>query len=221
MGGDLYLHGGVVEVFAVPSDDDDGSQQTLTLTDRYARVELTYDPQGTYLYRFKAAQDVPRNPSLDGFATAEMTIGSRRWDGPNGPLDVDYRAVRVPPMAEHSGVSEAARATAAWGTVERYDDPPPANVWGARALTDVFEKRGEKRHVRVICEEEGRVRVCSPDPDDALLMEALWWRAIAEGRLERMRHDALKACYDSGGLFGRPDFCVPVHGRGWPEYAPE
>ena len=67
---------------------------------------------------------------------------------------------------------------------------------------------------------DSAVTVCTPHPDDALLMEALWWRAIAEGRLERLRHDALRACYDGGGLFGRPERCDPVPGRGWPTYEP-
>lgn len=77
------------------------------------------------------------------------------------------------------------------------------------------------RKVRLICSaEHDGLSVCHTDPQDALLKETLWWRAIAGGRLERLRQDALRDCYDSGGLFGRPSSCTGVKGRGWPEFRP-
>lgn len=124
------------------------------------------------------------------------------------------------PFAEYGDPDEAARTAAAWGVTQSFADPPPANEWGARALPGVFDTFGDRRIVRLICADDEAVEICAPDPEDALLMEALWWRAIAEGRLERLRHDALNACYDSGGLFEQPKSCDSVPGRGWPAYEP-
>ncbi|MEO0372505.1 MAG: hypothetical protein AAF231_13690 [Pseudomonadota bacterium] len=219
--GDLFEHGGLVEVWAIPADGDGPfEQQIVRLTDRYAKVEMPYDTRDGYTYRFRAAEDAPQAPNPDAFGTEPLSIGTRFITRDDEEIEADARSVRVLPMAEHGGKEEGVRAVAAWGTTQRYDDPPPANHWGARALMRMFEPRGTRRVPGLTCRQEGLLRICTPDPEDALLLEALWWRAVAEARLERLRHNALRACYDSGGLFGRPDRCDATPGRGWPEYEP-
>ncbi|MFV0475445.1 MAG: hypothetical protein ACK5MQ_14740 [Pikeienuella sp.] len=219
--GPLLEHGGVVEVAVVAAPDVSTAPQTITLTDRYARVTLR-DPDGAgYRYRFRPVPAAMTREGMDRFLTEELSYGSHQVDGPDGsPQEADWRSIRVRPFAEYGGPDEATRVAAAWGETERFADPPPANHWGARALPWAFDTFGDRRTVRLICEDDGAVTVCAPDPDDALLMEALWWRSIAEGRLERLRHNALRACYDGGGVFGSPERCEGEAGRGWPTYRP-
>lgn len=222
--GPLLEHGGVVEVTAVAAPGASTTPHTITLTDRYARVRLPYPEGATYNYRFRPVPEAMARDGMARFATQALSVGGRMVDGPAGEQNADWRAVRVFPFAEYGAPEEATRVAAAWGEVEGFAAPPPANEWGARALPGVFDTFGNRRIVRMICAEDGAekgaIEICTPDPEDALLMEALWWRSIAEGRLERLRHGALRACYDSGGLFGRPKSCDSVRGRGWPAYEP-
>ncbi|MEL6957827.1 MAG: hypothetical protein AAGL89_02605 [Pseudomonadota bacterium] len=200
--GDLLEHGGVVEVIA--------------LTDRYAQVFLPYPEAGSYAYRFVPDGSQPDRAGLDRFRTEALTIGGRDVDGVEG----DMRRIRVFPFEEYGGADDATRTSAAWGETQAFADVPPANHWGARALPWVFDTFGDRRTVGLICGMQGAVEVCTPDPADTLLMEALWWRSIAEGRLERLRNNALRDCYDGGGLLGRPSRCEAVAGDGWPTYQP-
>lgn len=218
--GALLEHGGVVEVTAMPSADAAVEAQQITLTDRYVQVQLPYTAGASYNYRFRPAPDVTAQEGMDLFATEALSVGGRTVEGPDGPQDGDWRSIRVLPFAEYGGAGNAERTTAAWGQTQAFADPPPANHWGARALPQAFDTFGNRRTVGLICRDEGAIRICTPDPDDALLLEALWWRSIAEGRLERLRHDSLRACYDGGGIFGRPDRCEEEPGDGWPSYRP-
>jgi hypothetical protein len=218
--GALLEHGGLVEIAAAPSPDATTEPQTITLTDRYAQITLRYPQGASYAFRFRPVPDAAGRPGLDLFATAALTIGTRTEDGPDGEQQIDTQSIRVFPFAEYGAAEPIERISSAWGETEQFDDPPPANVWGARVLEQVFDTFGDRRIVRLICTDHASVSVCTPDPDDALLMEALWWRAIAETRLERLRFDALSACYDGGGLFGRPERCDETVGDGWPAYVP-
>ena len=218
--GPLLEHGGVVEVTAVPLLNGSPTAQTITLSDRYARVQLPFLEGARYTYRFRPVPDVTERDGMDQFLTEILSFAGRNVDGPDGQIDADWRSVRVFPFQEYAGIDEATRVSAAWGETQAFMDPPPANHWGARALPFAFDTFGNRRTVGLICHESGAVTVCKPDPADALLLEALWWREIAEGRLERLRHDALQECYDSGGLFRRPDRCEGDAGRGWPNYRP-
>ena len=146
---------------------------------------------------------------------ASDRVGGRRaFTGQSG------RPASRPRCFVAGGADIATRTNAAWGEVTGFAARPPANHWGARALPQAFDTVCHRRIVGLICEQMQDVEVCTPAPEDALLMEALWWRAIAEGRLARLNHDALRACYDGGGIFGRPDRCEGVPGRGWPTYEP-
>jgi len=220
VGGDLLEHGGVVEVTAAPFPDATDAPATIKLTDRYAQVQLRHSAGAKYNYRFRPVPDAMARDGMSNFATEALSVGGRDVDGPDGPIDGDWRRIRVLPFAEYGAPSDATRTNAAWGQVEGFAALPPANHWGARALPWAFDTFGNRRTVRLVCADQNAVPVCTPNPDDALLLEALWWRSIAEGRLERLRHDALRACYDSGGLFGRPKSCDAVPGRGWPTYEP-
>ena len=218
--GPLLEHGGVVEVTVIATPEASAAPQTITLTGRYAQVELRYSDKAGYRYRFRPVPDALARDGMELFVTEALSVGGRTVDGPDGPQDADWRSVRVLPFAEYGGSSAADRTSAAWGETRAFADPPPANHWGARALPWVFDTFGDRRSVGLICRDDDAVSVCTPDPDDALLMEALWWRAIAEGRLERLRHDALADCYDGGGSLERPEQCEGVPGRGWPTYRP-
>ncbi len=218
--GPLLEHGGLVEVTAVPSANTPTDAQTITVTDRYVRIELPYAQGASYNYRFRPVPAAKSREGMERFVTEALRTGGRTIEGPDGPVEGDFRSVRVLPFAEYGGADDAIRTDAAWGQTQSFADLPPANHWGARALPWVFDTFGDRRTVGMMCGDQSGIEVCTPDPKDALLMEALWWRKIAEGRLERLRHNALAACYDSGGLFGRPDSCDGVSGRGWPEYRP-
>lgn len=224
VGGAMLDHGGVVEVLALPVAGASSTPQTITLTDRYARIELRFPEGASYNFRFRPvadpAADQASRAGMDLFATQSLTVGTHTIDGPDGLQDWDYQAIRVLPFAEYGASDPAERILAAWGQTEGYSDVPPANYWGARALPEIFEATGDKRAVGLICVETGTVRTCTPDPKDALLLEAIWWRSIAEGRLERLRDNALSDCYDSGGLFNRPERCTDAAGDGWPAYVP-
>jgi hypothetical protein len=194
--------------------------QTVILTERFTRILVAYPGDGSYRFGFRPVPEALERDGMDRFATELLRYGGRSVPDGDARKEYDFQAIRVFPFAEYGGESEARRVDAAWGVVERYADPPPANHWGARALMGVFDASGEKRVPRLVCIEDGGLEICRSDPEDALLKEALWWRAIAEGRLERLRHDALTACYDSGGLFQRPATCEAEAGRGWPAYRP-
>lgn len=221
MDGALLEHGGVIEVTAVPIQDAPVAPRTITLTDRYVRVHLPYREDVSYKYRLRPVPGAMAREGMDRFITEELSFGGRTVEGQDGQIEADWRSVRVVPYEEYGGPDDATRASAAWGETQAFADPPPANHWGARALPRMFDNFGNQRTVRLICADNGAISVCTPDPDDALLIEALWWRAIAEERLERLRHVALTKCYDSGGIWGRPDRCKGKPGRGWPSYQPD
>lgn len=216
--GALLEHGGVVEVTAVASPDAPIASQTIALIDRYAQVQFRYPEGASYSYHFQPAPDAMARQGMELFATEPLSVGTKTVDEPNGPQKSDWRSVRVFPFAEYGGSDIETRTSAAWGETQAFSDPPPANHWGARALMGIFDTSGNRRTVALICRDDHAVSICAPNAQDALLMEALWWRSIADGRLERLRYNGLQDCYDSGGLFHRPERCEAEPGRGWPTY---
>jgi hypothetical protein len=218
--GAMLDHGGLVEVRALEVPGLVAVQQTITLTDRFARVTLRYPEGASYNFRFRPVPSAMTRAGIDGFLTDLLTIGGRTDYEGDVAVEYDTQDIRVFPFAEYAGEGSAERVTAAWGETEGYVDVPPADEWGARALQGVFDFGGEAPSVGLICRDQDSVTICTPDPADALLLEAQWWRSIAEGRLERLRFEALNDCYDSGGLFNRPEMCEGVAGDGWPEYVP-
>jgi hypothetical protein len=219
--GSLFEHGGVVEVTALPSEDGSSAPQTITVSDRYARVQFRHPVGESYNYRFEPSSELPAQAGIELFKTEALSVGGRTVETANGPVEGDWRSIRILPFEEYGGEDDATRTAAAWGETVTFAAQPPANHWGARALPWAFDTFGNRRTVRLICNDQNAVTVCTPDPDDALLLEALWWRQIAEGRLGRLRHDALRDCYDSGWFFARPDRCEGEAGRGWPSYRPD
>jgi hypothetical protein len=216
----LLEHGGVVELWVYPDAEILAGSRTVILTERFTRILLAYPEGGTYRFRFRPVPETMERDGMDRFVTELLRYGGRgQYDGDEWK-EYDFQAIRVFPFQEYGSESEAERINAAWGVVERYADPPPANHWGARALMGVFDASGEKRVPRLVCTEDGGLEICQSDPEDALLKEALWWREIAEGRLERLRHDALQGCYDGGGPLSRPTSCAGEAGRGWPSFRP-
>jgi hypothetical protein len=218
--GALLEHGGLVEVWARPVNDLKAAPQTITLTDRYAKITLQYPAEASYNFRFRPVPSAMNRDGMSRFATQLLSVGTAHDNVDDVEVEFDAQDIRVLPFAEYGAAEPVERASAAWGEVERFDDPPPANEWGARALPQVFDTFGDRRVVGLICTDQGNVSTCTPDPRDALLIEALWWREIAEGRLEKLRDAALRACYDSGGLFKQPEHCDGVAGDGWPAYVP-
>jgi len=206
--GALLEHGGVVEVIPVATADLDPEPLSLTLTDRYARIRFPYPEGASYTYRFRPVEEALSREGIDRFQTELLSYGTAG------------EVIRVFPFEEYGAPDEGTRTYAAWGVTQQFADPPPANHWGARALPHAFDTFGNRRTVGLICREDGPLSVCTPDPEDALLLEALWWRAIAEGRLGRLQHDALRDCYDGGTRLNRPEHCNGVPGRGWPAFEP-
>ena len=220
VGGALLDLGGVVDVRVAAAAGATVVPQTITLTDRFARITFQYPPEGSYNFRFRPAPDAAAREGMDRFTTMALSVGTLYLDGPEGEQEFDTQTIRVLPFAEYGAADPAERTAAAWGQTQEYADVPPANEWGARALEVLFETDPEDGGIGLICDSGQAVTVCTPDVQDALLMEARWWRSVAEGRLERLRHDALTACYDGGGLFGRPERCDEDAGDGWPTYVP-
>lgn len=220
--GQLFELGGVVEVLAVAEPGATGFDQEITLQDRFARITLTYAPGATYRYRFRPAPAAMAQPGATRFLSEALTVGGRDIGEGDDRQSADYRAIRVFPHAEYAEPGSIESILAAWGDPDSQSSPPPANHWGARSLAGVFDDRPWRPSPRLTCRAQGdQVSVCTPDPADALLMQALWWESIAMSRLERLRHDALRGCYESRGTAERPRSCAPVAGRGWPAFEPD
>jgi hypothetical protein len=208
VGGDLLEHGDVVIVYTIPTTAevwskivrDDSSSSSIRVNDRHAQVQLRYPAKGNVTYRFRPIVGTPR---ADAHATQVLTIigtdtadrGPQMTIGFKDAYSDGGRIIRVPPIAELFGPDESVRTAARWGETEGYDAVPPADERGARALVSVIEHGRERPTFE--CEGGARVQVCTITRDQWTGLEARWWRAIAEDRLERLTHYALRRCYDS------------------------
>lgn len=205
VGGDLFRHGGVVVLYPIPAPAGESIEaaaepKPLRLEARYAQVQLRYPAGGHYTFRFRPADDGPdaaafRTQLLSVIGTDEQGRGNEVHDGFAGSYTSGGQIVRVLPHDEWGGPSEADRTNARWGMTQRYDAPPPADNRDARALIGVMDD--DARRIPLRCEGDARVQACTVEPARWPGVEALWWRAIAEGRLERLHYHALRRCYDA------------------------
>jgi hypothetical protein len=219
--GDLLRHGGVVTVYAIPTPAPlwaevaaGGAARTIRLDQRYAEVQLRFPVGGKYAYRFRPAEGqapgVPHRTQVLSVIGTDMEGRGPRMK--SGFVDADSdggRVIRVPPLTEIAGDS-AAR----WGRTEGRDAVPPADSRSARVLAGLI--RQDSDAPKLACEGSGPVRACTLPRGDWPALELLWWRGIAESRLERLDHYALRRCYDS--VWFREGRCEPEADSDEPAY---
>jgi hypothetical protein len=211
VGGDLLKHGGVVTVYPIRSSAEEWASgggkinAPIRLTARYAEVQLRYPMGGTYVYRFRAVgagADSQRfvTQALSIIGTDEQDRGPRMKTGFKDAYSSGGRIIRVPAAAEYAGEDEATRTNARWGRTERIDEPPPADERSVRSLVPIMQ---DNRHQPLLeCGGDLSVQACIVPADTWPLVEMRWWRAIAEQRLERLHHHALRRCHDSSWFGG-------------------
>lgn len=213
VGGPLLEYGGVVVVYPIPvpaetwAEAAGDSDNRIRLEERYAEIQLRYPEDGSFTYRFRPDEDVEGAEAggtqvLSVIGTDMEGRGPRMRGGFEDAYSSGGRVIRVPPLAELAAEG-ATRTNARWGVTERYDAPPPADQRSARALASLVRHHHPER-TPLQCEGDARVQVCAVPEDRKVELEARWWRAIAEQRLERLRHHALRRCYDS---WPRPRNC--------------
>ncbi|WP_105436361.1 hypothetical protein [Neorhizobium tomejilense] len=202
--GELLERGGVVTIYHLPVGLEDwranasgSTTTTVRIERRYAEIQLRYPENGTFTYRFRA---VPGSPNAEKHRTQVLSVIGTDTEG-RGPQMVNGfvdayssggRVIRIPPMAEIAGEDEVTRSAARWGETEGLDASPPADQRSARALVGLLEP------TRLQCDTSSeQVQVCQPAIGEWPTIEARWWRSIAEHRLERLKHHALRNCYDS------------------------
>lgn len=212
VGGDLLKHGGVVTVYPIPVSEDawpatsgDEAATTIRVNGRYAEVQLRYPRGGKYTFRFRPAEEVPAPKAsatqvLTIIGTDEKDQGPQMTAGFKDAYSSGGQIIRILPLMEYAGQDEATRSAARWGQTERYDTTPPADQRSARALLTVIEHGQERPLLR--CKGDELVQACTIADEQWSALNALWWRAIAEQRLERLRDRALRRCYDSSWLGG-------------------
>jgi hypothetical protein len=216
IGGDLFRHGGVVVVYPIPTEagatDAAREPAPLRLEARFAQVQLRYPTGGSYIFRFRPAESGPattafRTQLLSIIGTDMDGVGDGMREGFTGAHASGGQIVRVLPQEEWGGADEATRANARWGWTQGqgYDAPPPADARGARALMGVMDD--SNRRVPLRCTGDARVQACTVEPARWAAVEARWWRAIAEGRLERLEFHALNRCY--AAQQSQPRDCKP------------
>lgn len=207
IGGDLFRHGGVVVVYPIPvtaGQDSDavGELKPLPLEARYAEVQLRYPATGRSVFRFRVAEE---GPDTAAFRTQLLTIigtdmegrGPEMHEGFSGARSSGGQVIRVLPRDEWGGSDEVTRTHARWGMTrdQGYDAPPPADQRSARGLMALMED--SSRRVPRRCEGDARVQACIIAAEHWPRVETLWWRQIAEARLERQYYHALRRCYDA------------------------
>jgi hypothetical protein len=215
--GALLKHGGLVTVYPikVPAEEWSGiaagSPATVRIDGRYTEIQLRYPASGTYTYRFRPVD----LPAADKYGTQTLSIigtdaedrGPRMTAGFTDAYSSGGRIIRVPPLAEIFGEGEAERSNARWGITQAYADPPPADQRSARAFLVIARDRD--RRPPLACAGGANVQICTFAPEHWTRLDALWWRAVAEARIERMRDRAVRRCHDSSWTSGRCD-AVPT-----------
>jgi hypothetical protein len=224
--GDLALHGGVVTVYplpvpaaAWPSDAAANAPLTVRVEARYAEIQLRYPASGTFVYRFRspnAKAGTDRHPThvLSIIGTNEKDQGPQMTVGFKDAYSSGGRTIRVPPLAEYAGESDATRTNARWGiTVGRYP-APPADERSARVLKGIAGE--DSQRPILTCTGSTVAQICTVPAEQLEQLTARWWRELAESRLERQRDRALRRCYDSSLLGGGQ--CDPNPASNEPEY---
>ncbi len=202
--GDLLRHGGVVVLYPIPVPAGEeskipGEPKPLHLAARYDEVQMLYPAGGEYIFSFHAAEDGSgtatfRTQLLTIIGTDEQGRGIQMREGFEGRYTSGGQVIRVLPHAEWAAPDEATRSNARWGRTEAYADPPPADERDARALASVMDDSFHR--VPLVCEGDARAKACTVPQDRWAAVEALWWRSIAEERLERLNFYALNRCYE-------------------------
>ncbi len=203
--GDLAQHGGVVTVYPLPVTADQWSGDasanapaTIRLEARYAEIQLRHPANGTFVYRFRSPEAktaTERHPTqvLSVIGTDEKNRGPQMSVGFKDAYSSGGRIIRVPPLAEYAGQDEATRSEARWGiTTGRYP-PPPADEGSARVLSGIA--REDMQKPALACTGSTTVQVCVIPADKWERLTALWWRELAESRLDRMRDRAVARCH--------------------------
>lgn len=221
--GDLLRHGGVVTVHPIPTPETDIAGEFPTkpvrISARYAEVQMRYPSGSKHVFRFRAAQG---EPQAHLFKTQPLSVMGIDAQGRSTQMKVGFEGayssggqiIRVLPRNEWGGSDDATRTAARWGKTEAYTDPPPADHRSARALLGVVVDT--HRPEPLGCDGDGSVMVCTIAADRWPAVEALWWRAIAEQRLERLHDYALRRCYDSQWF--RTKTCEPQPETDEPSY---
>ncbi|KAA3506303.1 hypothetical protein [Agrobacterium rosae] len=217
VGGDLLTYGGVVTIYDIPVSQEawpTGIGETPTkirLDSRYAEVQLRYPRGGKFVFRFRPAEGTSDPETfatqvLSVIGTDEKDQGPQMTEGFKDAYSSGGQIIRVLPLKERAGDAEATRTAGRWGETQLYDDPPPADQRSARGLIAVIRDGQKQPHL--LCEGDELAQACTIADEQWPALNALWWRAIAEQRLERLRDRALRRCYDSsffGGGACEPD----------------
>lgn len=125
------------------------------------------------------------------------------------------RVIRIQPIAELTGPDEISQTVARWRSTQGVDPVPPVDERSARILAGtVRHNRGAEMPYE--CRGDDFVQICTIAPKARPKVELRWWRSIAESRLERLRHHALRRCYDSTSLPNA--HCTPAEGSNEPRY---
>jgi hypothetical protein len=227
--GDLLHHGGVVTVHHLavskeewPANLPPSPIATLKLSARYTEVQLRHPADGRVRYGFRTA-GAEVGAKADRLMTQVLSVIGSNTDN-SGPLlqhgfvganPSGGRVIRVLPIAEYAGVSDAERTAARWGQTQGYEARPPADVGGARDLIGVIER---PRKPDMTCSGDTLVQACivAAHAWDGVTLQ--WWRALAESRLERFRDRALARCYDDNLAKGGGDHCKPDPTSNEPAY---
>jgi hypothetical protein len=110
------------------------------------------------------------------------------------------RIIRVLPQAEYAGEDDTTRTNARWGQTEGRYPAPPADERSARLLEVIATD--ESQQSVLTCTGNTTVQVCVFPASQWPELNAHWWRQLAESRLERLTHFALRRCYDSSWFGG-------------------
>jgi hypothetical protein len=223
--GAILKHGGVVTVYPIKTPTAEwsaiaaGSPATVRIAGRYAEIQLRYPEGGTYTYRFRpiglAEAGKHGTQVLSIIGTDGEDRGPRMKAGFTDAYSSGGRVIRVPPLAEIHGAGEAERSNARWGITEGHDAPPPADQRSARAFVMIARGATPIRLPPLTCQGGPNVQVCGFTAEQWPMLEARWWRAIAEQRIDRMRDRAVRRCHDSSWTSGR---CDPVPTSDEPEF---
>jgi hypothetical protein len=217
VGPTVFEHGGVLTVYPIPTADKNWekigksvSPPTVRLDERYGVVQFRYPRGAEYTFRVRPVEGIEGREAflsqvLSIIGTDEKGNGPQMELGFTGEYSSGGQTIRSLPRNEYAGADESTRANARWGYTESLDDPPPADERGARSLIGVVELGA--RPLPLTCEGDLRAQVCTIPPERHAEMDALWWRSVAESRLERLQFYALRRCYDS--TWSGDGFCHP------------
>lgn len=221
----LLKHGGVVTVYPIPVSPEEWSADAadaaprIRIGSRYAEVPLKYPRGEDYVFRFQRIAGSPDENELGTqllsvMGTDEEDRGPQMTSGFVNAYSSGGQVIRVLPLAEYAGAEEATRTIARWGQTVGDDAVPPADERSARVLAGMVEDGRKPVHLE--CKGDKQIQLCTIPDEQWPALEARWWRYIADARLERLDHYALRLCYDSTWLEGGT--CIPDPKSDEPEY---